>query len=261
MVEDIDIKPFIWVNGDKSCSIICNLDDDVFEEGGYGLEEFAEDFMEDEMPELEGIVKFDSESSMFCAYSENPKMLKRFALALKPKYEALIISTRISELGCECCFSNKSLYGNIKSISLGKSFLLKGFENSITRDIYDEIKSGKVVSEENIRCPRITFQSKLFTPFKEGSGDYSRFNNKADKELIQATFGRKDPEFLIIGEATSSPNIYFVCLSDKNIVNPRVYNTDYEFYFGKISENGNLIDFFKKFVSDQEYTQATRKLK
>lgn len=35
------------------------------------------------MPELKGIVNFDSEASMFCAYSSDKKALEKFAISFK----------------------------------------------------------------------------------------------------------------------------------------------------------------------------------
>ena len=39
------------------------------------------------MPELKGIIDFDSEASMFCAYSSNIEALKKFALLFKDACE------------------------------------------------------------------------------------------------------------------------------------------------------------------------------
>ncbi|MGG2106298.1 Imm51 family immunity protein [Lysinibacillus pakistanensis] len=40
-------------------------------------------FLEEKMPELKGIVHFDSEASMFCAYSSDKKGLEKFAISFK----------------------------------------------------------------------------------------------------------------------------------------------------------------------------------
>jgi len=53
--------------------------DEEFEGGGYDWESLAIVFLEEKMPELKGIVKFDSEASMFCAYPQ--KALEKFAIS------------------------------------------------------------------------------------------------------------------------------------------------------------------------------------
>ncbi|MEK4424968.1 Imm51 family immunity protein [Solibacillus sp. FSL K6-1523] len=40
-------------------------------------------FLEEKMPELKGIVNFDSEASMFCAYSFDKEALGQYAISFK----------------------------------------------------------------------------------------------------------------------------------------------------------------------------------
>ncbi|QPQ30386.1 immunity 51 family protein [Lysinibacillus sp. JNUCC 51] len=89
------IAPFFWVDRSSSSASLC-LDvgeykqevfdtraDEGFEGGGYDWESLAIVFLEEKMPELKGIVNFDSEASMFCAYSTDKKALEQFAISFK----------------------------------------------------------------------------------------------------------------------------------------------------------------------------------
>ncbi|SEW52224.1 immunity 51 family protein [Chitinophaga arvensicola] len=88
------IKPFFWVDHEKSVSVCLSVgdykneifetrSDDGFEGSGYDWGSLAAVFLSEKMPELEGIVKFDPEGSMFCAYSSDSEALKQFILAFK----------------------------------------------------------------------------------------------------------------------------------------------------------------------------------
>jgi len=88
------IKPFGWVEYDKGCSLLLDVGeyknevfekraDEGFEGNGYDWQSLAIVFLNEKMPELADVVKFDSEASMFCAYSDNADALKNFALGFK----------------------------------------------------------------------------------------------------------------------------------------------------------------------------------
>ena len=93
------IAPFSWVEHDKSFSLLLykvgeykneifeTRVDEGFEGGGYDWESLARVFLNEKMPKLAEIVKFDSEASMFCAYSENAESLKLFAIEFKTACE------------------------------------------------------------------------------------------------------------------------------------------------------------------------------
>lgn len=93
------IKPFFLVNGKNSNTSVClYVDDfkrDIFKsrakEGflgnGYDWELLATTFINERMPLLDGIIEFDSESDMFCAYSSDKKALKKFVMAFKEACE------------------------------------------------------------------------------------------------------------------------------------------------------------------------------
>lgn len=57
--------------------------DEGFEGNGYDWESLARVFLEEKRPDLSEEIDFDSEGSMFCAYSTNSAVLKEFALTFK----------------------------------------------------------------------------------------------------------------------------------------------------------------------------------
>ncbi len=92
------IKPFFWVDHGTTSSVCLNIggykdeifqsrEDEGFEGGGYDWEALARVFITEQVPELKKIVSFDSEGSMFCAYSENKNALKDFILRFKDACE------------------------------------------------------------------------------------------------------------------------------------------------------------------------------
>ena len=100
------IKPFFWVEHEKSTSLcLSNLNykaeifdsraDEGFIGNGYDWGSLALVFLEEKMPDLMDIVKFDPEADMFCAYSSDSEALKKFALSFK---EACENTELISEL-------------------------------------------------------------------------------------------------------------------------------------------------------------------
>ena len=61
--------------------------EDGFEGGGYDWESLAIVFLKEKCPELKEKIEFDSEASMFCAYSTDKTALEQFALAFKAACE------------------------------------------------------------------------------------------------------------------------------------------------------------------------------
>lgn len=99
---DIDfkeiIKPFFWVEHEKSVSVCLNIgeykteifqtrEEEGFEGNGYDWGSLATVFLEEQKPELIAEIHFDPEGSMFCAYSPNPDALKSFIIAFKEACE------------------------------------------------------------------------------------------------------------------------------------------------------------------------------
>lgn len=92
------IKPFIWVQHEKSVSVILNVgeyksevfqsrEEEGFEGNGYDWGSLAQVFLDEKKPALDNIVKFDPEGSMFCAYSSNEAALKEFITSFKDACE------------------------------------------------------------------------------------------------------------------------------------------------------------------------------
>jgi hypothetical protein len=92
------IKPFFWVEHENSVSVCLNVgeykdeifqtrENEGFEGNGYDWESLARVFVEEQVPELSDKIDFDSEGSMFCAYSKDKEALKRFILQFKEACE------------------------------------------------------------------------------------------------------------------------------------------------------------------------------
>src|SRR5215470_9458431 len=94
------IKPFVWIEHDSGSTSLCLYDvgkykteifesrsEEGFEGGGYDWESLALVFLNEKMPELKDAVGFDSEASMFCAYSTDKAALEKFAIGFKDACE------------------------------------------------------------------------------------------------------------------------------------------------------------------------------
>ncbi|GAA3410592.1 immunity 51 family protein [Paenibacillus hodogayensis] len=93
------IKPFVWVEHDSgSTSVILNVGtykadvfqtraDEGFEGNGYDWGSLASVYLQEQLPHLVDIVRFDPEGSMFCAYSGDREALQRFAIGFKEACE------------------------------------------------------------------------------------------------------------------------------------------------------------------------------
>lgn len=102
---DKQIEPFYWVeHNDGSCSLcltVCviyqqtDYKEDMFltrqVEGfrgnGYDWASLAMVFIEEKMPELQEVLDFDPEHSMFCMWSFDKEALRKFALSFKDACE------------------------------------------------------------------------------------------------------------------------------------------------------------------------------
>lgn len=91
------ISPFYWVDSQNHCSV-CMTDvgsykqdifdsrtDEGFEGSGYDWQSLAVVFLAEQLPHLTDKISFDSESSMFCAYTtkENASALQEFIVAFR----------------------------------------------------------------------------------------------------------------------------------------------------------------------------------
>jgi hypothetical protein len=92
------ISPFFWVEHENSVSVCLNVsnykaevfqtrEDEGFEGNGYDWGSLAKVFLDEKMPELSEIIKFDPEADMFCAYSSNTEALKTFIISFKKMCE------------------------------------------------------------------------------------------------------------------------------------------------------------------------------
>ncbi|MEC5146007.1 Imm51 family immunity protein [Chitinophaga sp. 212800010-3] len=92
------IKPFFWVQHATSVSVCLNAGvykndlfetraDEGFEGSGYDWASLATVFLNEQMPALKKDVRFDPESSMFCAYSSNENALRDFIIRFKEACE------------------------------------------------------------------------------------------------------------------------------------------------------------------------------
>ena len=171
-----------------------------------------------------------------------------------------IICERIAKLGGKCAFEEGDLLRNMRSISFPKSYLMPDFSDYLEDDLLHRIKAEGVIREEEIPYPRIQYKTEIFTPFTKGTASYDEYTTFIDKEYVSSVIPCSELEFLIIGDSNSYPNYYFICLSDKDVSNPKVYTTDHEVYFREIEESGRFSDFLDLFLSDDEYKEEMNKL-
>ena len=92
------IKPFFFVEHENTASLCLNVgeykrevfeerEDEGFEGSGYDWQSLAIVFLDEKVPELKDAIDFDSEASMFCAYSSDIEALKKFALSFQEACE------------------------------------------------------------------------------------------------------------------------------------------------------------------------------
>lgn len=92
------IAPFFWVEHEGSASVCLNVgeylqdvfderSDDGFEGNGYDWASLAQVFLDEKSPDLRGMIDFDPEGSMFCAYSKDKEALRGFILKFKEACE------------------------------------------------------------------------------------------------------------------------------------------------------------------------------
>ncbi|MDP9700980.1 hypothetical protein J2T16_003893 [Paenibacillus intestini] len=93
------IAPFRFIDaGTNSYSVILNAGtylqdvfdsraDEGFEGGGYDWASLATVFLEEKMPHLTSVIRFDPEADMFCAYTDDKEALISFILGFKQACE------------------------------------------------------------------------------------------------------------------------------------------------------------------------------
>lgn len=114
-------------------------------------------------------------------------------------------------------------------------------------------------SDHEIPYGQAFFRNRLFTPFKEGTFDFDEWNDMfMDEEEVDLTEIYKvtestTPDFMLITYSYGFPDEYYVCLNDSNPENPTVFGTDHEVFFSEITNSGTLEDFFKRFLTKDEF--------
>lgn len=109
------------------------------------------------------------------------------------------------------------------------------------------------------------FRNTLFTPFKAGTADYDEWNQDfTDAEIVDLSEVYKisadeAPDFMCVAYSYGFPDSFYVCLSDPNPENPTVFGTDHEVFFFEITNEGNLEDFFQRFMTPAEVREMVRK--
>lgn len=92
------IKPFFWVEHSNSVSVCLEIGnykhdlfktriDEGFEGNGYDWASLAKVFVNEREHKFKKTIKFDPESSMFCAYSSESETLKEFIISFKQACE------------------------------------------------------------------------------------------------------------------------------------------------------------------------------
>lgn len=103
------------------------------------------------------------------------------------------------------------------------------------------------------------FTPKLFTPLTKGTPDYDEWGDWFDEDVNLEIFqncGFSEPlEFVELTCNDGYPDTKFICISDPEPENPRVFGTDHELFFIEVSKEGRLEDFFNKFMSQKEFME------
>ncbi|WP_338767520.1 immunity 51 family protein [Bernardetia sp. ABR2-2B] len=88
------LKPFFWTEHENSASVCLSQieykaeifekrKNEGFEGNGYDWVSLARVFLEEKQPNLVGVISFDPEGSMYCAYSSDKEVLKEFSIKFK----------------------------------------------------------------------------------------------------------------------------------------------------------------------------------
>ncbi|SHE63364.1 hypothetical protein [Pedobacter caeni] len=103
------------------------------------------------------------------------------------------------------------------------------------------------------------YEATLFTPYKEGSFDFTEWNDiftdeeEVDLSEIYKVTDEKKPDFIKIIYSNSYPDHFYICTSDTNSEDPTVFGTDHEVFFKEISNEGTLSKFLEQFYTEDEF--------
>ena len=184
----------------------------------------------------------------------------------------------------------EKLGGNIKNVkgnSLQEDLLSITFDTVLYADLYDDFEICKLEeffseNKDLYLSDKDAFVSKmldeyfcitedglgqkfwkavLFTPFREGTEDFKEWGSMfTDDDMVDLAEIRKatndsSPDLILLFESYGFPDHYYLCLSDPQPENPTVFGTDHEVFFSEISNEGNLEDFLRKFITKDKFVE------
>lgn len=120
------------------------------------------------------------------------------------------------------------------------------------KDFYESLVAH-FFSDHEIPYGQAFFRNFLFTPFRRSSKDFGELDGLVEESEIREVVNGADLDFMCICYSYGFPDQYFICLTDPNQENPTVYGTDHEVYFQEIENEGTLEDFFKRFLTKDEF--------
>ena len=106
--------------------------------------------------------------------------------------------------------------------------------------------------------------AKLFTPYKKGTEDFEEWNSyfitdNVNLEEVRKIVDDHNPNFIQLFYNYSFPDNHYICLSDPNPENPIIFGTDHEQFFSEITNEGNLEEFLKRFMTKREVVELIKK--
>ncbi|AZA83747.1 hypothetical protein C1637_14100 [Chryseobacterium lactis] len=96
----------------------------------------------------------------------------------------------------------------------------------------------------------------LFTPFKENTEDYGELDGFVEENELKEIIDGSKMELLCIFYFYGYPDHFFVCTTDPDQSNPKVYSTDHEVYFEEIENKGNMETFLDRFMTKEEFREV-----
>ncbi|MDS0525121.1 hypothetical protein NNC19_05460 [Clostridium sp. SHJSY1] len=126
------------------------------------------------------------------------------------------------------------------------------------KDLFYKNIGDHYFSDHEIPYGQSFFRNFLFTPFKEGSEDFGELDEITTEDEIREVIKCDELDFMCICYSYGFPDHYFICLGDSNQSNPVVYSTDHEEFFTAINHKKNLEDFFKRFLTKEEFLDIVK---
>lgn len=127
---------------------------------------------------------------------------------------------------------------------------------SIDKKVFYDNLLDHFFSDHEIPYGQSFYRNFLFTPFKKDSADFNELDGLVDEHEIRETVNAGNLEFICICYSYGFPDQYFVCLTDPIPENPTVYGTDHEVFFQEINNEGTLEEFFKRFLTKDEFLKS-----